>query len=112
MLADRLGRTNQIGLFIPAALEDNPALDTKTFAEKAVGFLGERFGTTSSYPGYSLSSSGQASASEKFYVVQTYVTKSDIDRRLGDVLAFVEKLKTDLGQEVMALEVNHNVMLV
>lgn len=113
LLADRLGRTNQIGLFIPAVLDTNPALDTKTYAEKAVSFLGSLFGTTSNYPSYSLSSSGQSgAAAEKFFVVQTHVTKSDIDRRLGDVLTFVEKLKTDLGQEVMALEVNHNVMLV
>ncbi len=45
-------------------------------------------------------------------VVQTFVTKSDIDRHLGDVLAFVEQLKTDLNQEAMALEINHNIMLV
>jgi hypothetical protein len=44
--------------------------------------------------------------------VQTYVTKTALDRHLGEVLEYVEKLKTELGQEAMALEVNRNIMLV
>lgn len=112
-LADQLGRTNQIGIFVPVQIETNPTLVIQPYIERTLNFLSQLFGSSSGYPRQSVSESGQPGiASEKINIIQTYVTKSDIDRHLGDVLAFVENLKTELGQEVMALEVNHNVMLV
>jgi hypothetical protein len=112
-LADQLGRSNQIGIFIPAQIETNLALDTMPFVDRTVGFLAQLFGTAPEYPSHFTPESVQSgTVAERIHIVQTYVTKSDIDRHLVDVLTFVEKLKTELGQEVMALEVNHNIMLV
>jgi hypothetical protein len=106
-LANRLGRTNQIGIYIPA--RENAS----AYVDQTMAFLGELFGSAAGYPTYAVSDKEPVGmAGDKIYLVQTYVTKSDLDRRLGDVLAFVERLKTELGQDVMALRVNHNVMLV
>jgi CRP-like cAMP-binding protein len=106
-LANRLGRTNQIGIYIPAREDAN------AYVDQTMVFLGRLFGSAAGYPTYAVSDQEPVGmAGDKIYLVQTYVTKSDMDRRLGDVLAFVERLKTELGQDVMALRVNHNVMLV
>jgi CRP-like cAMP-binding protein len=106
-LASRLGRTNQIGIYIPAEQDPN------AYVEQAMAFLSTLFGRTAEYPSYALSDREPVGAAgEKIYLVQAYVTKSALDRHLGDVLAFVEKLKTELNQDVMALEVNRNLMLV
>ncbi len=106
-LANRLGRTNQIGIYIPAKEDARPYVD------QTVAFLSKFFGSAAGYPTSSVSDKEPVGmAGDKIYLVQTYVTKIDMDRHLGDVLAYVEKLKTELGQEVMALEVNRNVMLV
>ncbi len=113
VLADRLGRTNQIGVYIPATLEANPGANTRTHVDQTVEFLGKLFGTSPDYPTSAETKGKQAGmAGESIYIVQTYVTKSDMDQHLGALLEYVEKLKTTLGQEVVALEVNHNIMLV
>ena len=106
-LADRLGRTNQIGIYLPVKQEPSEHV------RQVTSFLGQRFGRAVGYPSSSVSGKEPVGrAGDKIYLVQTYVTKADMDHYLGDVLAFVERLKTELDQDVMALEVNHNVMLI
>ncbi len=106
-LANRLGRTNQIGIYLPVNEEPSQHVSQVT------AFLGERFGRAAGYPSAAVSGKEPVGmAGDRIYLIQTYVTKADMDRYLGDVLAFVEKLKTELDQDVMALEVNHNVMLI
>jgi CRP-like cAMP-binding protein len=112
-LANQLGRTNQIGIYIPAQLGTGPLRDTGSYAQRAVAFLDKLFGSATGFPSFTVSDSESPDAAgEKIYRVQTYVTKTALDRHLGEVLEFVEKLKTELGQEAMALEVNRNIMLV
>ena len=109
VLADRLGRTNQIGVYIPAS----PTAGTRTHVDQAVALLGKLFGTLPDYPMSVETKGRQAGLSgESITIVQTYVTKSDMDQYLGSLLEYIEKLKTELGQEVIALEINHNIMLV
>jgi CRP-like cAMP-binding protein len=106
-LATRLGRTNQIGIYLPVQAEPSPHV------EQVTAFLGQRFGRAAGFPLAAVSGNEPVGmAGDKVYLIQTYVTKTDMDHHLGDVLAFVERLKTELGQDVMALEVNHNVMLI
>jgi CRP-like cAMP-binding protein len=106
-LASRLGRTNQIGIYLPVKQEPSPHVSQVT------AFLSQRFGSAAGYASAAVAGKEPVGmAGDKIYLIQTYVTKTDMDRYLGDVLAFVEKLKTELDQDVMALEVNHNVMLI
>lgn len=106
-LSERLGRTTQIGIYIPTRE------DTTTYVDQTVVFLSNLFGSAAGYPTAALTDQALTGISgEKIYLVQTYVTKSDMDRRLGEVLAFVDQLKTNLNQDVMALKINLNVMLV
>jgi CRP-like cAMP-binding protein len=106
-LANRLGRTNQIGIYLPVKEEPSQHVSRVT------AFLSQRFGRAAGYASAAVAGKEPVGmAGDKIYLIQTYVTKTDMDHYLGDVLAFVEKLKTELDQDVMALEVNHNVMLI
>lgn len=112
MLADRLGRTNQIGIYIPGTVDD-PNVDINDFVQEALSFLGSLFGgataTTTEAQG---TSDDTGVGSETIHIVRTYVTKADMDRQLSNVLEFVEQLKNRLGQDALALEVNTRLMLV
>lgn len=112
MLADRLGRTNQIGVYLPAAL-DNPDLDPNRFVQETLSFLGSIFGgaTATTTETQGTASDGSA-VPETLHVVRTYVTKADLDHHLSAVLGFVEQLKLKLGQEALAIEVNAKLMLI
>lgn len=112
-LAHRVGRTNQIGIYIPLQVPGNRAVDTYPLVTRTLDLLGQLFGRATGYPMYTKKASDLAGASgEEIYLVQTFVTKTDMDQHLGKVLAYVEQIKTELDQEAMALEVNHNIMLV
>ncbi len=112
-LAHRLGRTNQIGIYIPTRLQNKPDADMNLYLQRALTFLEQLFGSTPGYPIASEAEGDPAGVSgEKIHLVQTFVSKSDMDQHLGKVLAFVERLKTELDQDAMALEVNQKVLLV
>jgi len=104
LLADRLGRTNQIGIYLPEA-------GGQDVVQQTLAFLGRLFGgaTASITEGQPSEESGEP---ERLHVVKTFVTKADLERHLSTVLAFVEDLKTTLAQDALAIEVNAKLMLV
>ncbi len=104
LLADRLGRTNQIGIYLPQT-------ETNAVVQETLAFLGGIFGgaTATTAEGQAPEDGGEP---EILNVVKTYVTKADMDRHLSKVLAFVEQLKTKLEQDALAIEVNAKLMLV
>ena len=114
-LADRLGRTNQIGVYIPTTTDVDQVMDTTTYIDKTISFLGRLFGgeaATSSKAHGVWNSEEVGLVSEAIYIVRTFVTQAELDRYLGDVLEYVEQLKEELSQEAMAVEVNQKLMLI
>ncbi len=115
MLTDRLGRTTQLGVYIPSTIDVDQDVDTSGYIQETMAFLGELFGgaaaTTNEAHGV-WNSEEVGLVSETIHIVRTYVTQAELDRYLGDVLEYVERLKEDLRQEAMALEVNQKLMLI
>ena len=112
LLAERMGRTNRIGVYLPRDLTDadDQRIDTSVALEQLHTFFDLLFGNAERQ--VTQSPAGQGEPTERVVLVQTYVTKAAMDRRLAEVLAYVEQLKEELGQDALAVEVNHNVMLV
>ncbi len=114
-LADRLGRTNQVGVYIPTTVDVDTVVDTTVYIDRTKAFLGQLFGgsTATSNTAHGVWNSEEVGlVSEDIYIVRTFVTQSELDRYLGDVLEFVEGLKEELSQEAMAVEVNQKLMLI
>lgn len=113
-LADRLGRTSRITIYIPKQLEDNP-IDTSPYVQKTLNFLATLFKESPAIKDESqrLTSTGESGIiSETIYTVRTYVTQSELDKHLDKVLDFAASIKTDLNQDALAIEVNHKFMLI
>jgi hypothetical protein len=112
-LADRLGRNQQIGLYIPTTVNVNQSADTQACLQKTLAFMGQLFGGATSNLAQGIWSSESAElVSETITIVKSYVTQSDLDRHLPAVIEYVESLKDELKQEAMALEVNQKLMLI
>ncbi len=114
-LADRLGRTNQVGIYIPTTTDVDQVVDTSSYIQETKAFLGKIFGgavATSSEAQGVWNSEEIGLVSETIHIVRTYVTQTELDRYLGDVLEYVEGLKGKLKQEAMALEVNQKLLLI
>ena len=112
-LGNRLGRTNQIGVYIPTTVGVDRSADTKAYLEKTLSFMGQLFGGATSSQAQGMWSSSKAElVGEAIYIVRSYVTQSDLDRHLPEVIEYAESLKQELKQEAIALEVNQKLMLV
>ena len=112
-LADRLGRTNQISVFIPTTVDVNQTVDTQIYVDRTLALLGRFFrGATSSQAQGVWKSEEVGLVGETVYIVRSYATKLALKNHLPEVLLFVEQLKEELSQEAMAVEVNQKLMLI
>jgi len=114
-LANRLGRTCQIGVYVPTTIGVNQSADTSASLalRETLAFMGQLFGGATSNQAQGIWGSESADlVSETIYIVKSYVTQCDLDRHLPAVIEYVESLKQELKQEAMALEVNQKLMLI
>lgn len=112
-LADRLGRTNQISVFIPTTIDVNTSADTKPYVDRTLAFLGERFGGATSSEARGVWNSAEAGlVGENIYIVRSYATQGDLNNYLQDILNYVDTLKQELRQEAMAVEINQKLLLI
>jgi CRP-like cAMP-binding protein len=112
-LADRLKRTNQVRVYIPTTVDVAQQIDTSAYANEALELLGNLFGGATSDGAEGVwRSENEGLVGETVYIVTSYVTQSDLDRHLERVLDFVDRMKHELKQEAMALEVNERLMLI
>jgi hypothetical protein len=112
-LADRLGRTNQVSVYIPTTVDVDIEIDTSIYVKETMDFLGSIFGGATSNQAQGVWNSDDSGlVNETIHIVRSYVTESDMDKYLPDVLEYVEKLKAELRQEAMAVEVNQKLLLI
>lgn len=112
-IVDRLGRTHEIAVYIPTTIDVDQSLDTTAYVQSTLAFLGKRFGGATSSQAQGVWDSEEAGlVSETVHIVKAFVTQSEIDRYLNELLDYVTKMKTELKQEAMALEVDQKFMLV
>ncbi len=110
---DRLDRTSQIGLFIPTTVDVDKEIDTAEYVNRALNFLAERFGGATSKEASGVWNSSEIGlVGEKVFIVHTYVTPSDLNKYLDEIIEFIKVLKVELRQEAMALEVNQQLTLI
>lgn len=110
---ERLERTNSIGIFIPTTVEVDQTVDTAHYRKKAMDFMAERFGGATCKEANGVWHSEQVGlVGEVIYIVHSYITRSDLNRYLDEVVDFMKSLKQELKQEAMALEVNNKMTLI
>ena len=110
---DRLERSNSIGMFIPTTVDANTEMDTETYKEDALNFMAEKFGGATCKVGNGVwNSESLGLIGEMVYIIHSYITQSDLDSHLDDVLDYLRKIKYELKQEAMALEINNKLTLI
>jgi len=113
LLVDRLERSHNIGVFIPTTVDVNLAIDTRPFVDRTLNFLAQRFGGATCREAQGVWNSNQVGlVGETVYIVNTHVTKSDMDKYLDEVIAYIKGMKIELKQEAMAMEVNQRMTLI
>ena len=112
-MVDRIERVHQISVFIPTTINIDEPFDSSIYVEKAMLFLGEKFGgATSSQARGVWNSDESGMVNELVHLVVSYTTEDDLNRFANEVIEFIKGLKQELNQEAMALEINKKLILV
>lgn len=112
-MADRLQRSIQIGILIPTTTGSGQYADNCTYVASALEFLGSRFGGATSQEAVGIWNSRESGLiDEKIHRVHAYATAADLRKYLDEVLDYARRLKAELRQEAIALEINQKLTLV
>jgi len=110
---DRLQRNNQVAVFIPTTYEVNKPVDTTKYIDETLAFLGKKFGGATSEEVKGIWNSNEIGlVGERLYKVHTYATSTDLHNKLNDVIEYVGRMKKELKQEAMAIEINQKLTLI
>jgi hypothetical protein len=98
---------SRLTVYVPSTKNVKESIDNEKYVDNCAKMLSEYFGGATSTPaiGYWLSESHDV-VKEKTVMVFAYANDSDLDKHIDDVVSWCEKLKKELSQEAIALEVN------
>ena len=112
-LVDRMERNMQIGILIPSATGSGLHFDNRAYVASTLEFLGSRFGGATSQEAVGIWNSRESGLiDEKINKVHAYATAADLRKYLDEVLDYARRLKAELRQEAIALEINQKLTLV
>lgn len=112
-LISRVDRVHQISAYIPTTQAVDQPLDTSEVVQRTLAFFSLRFGGATVSPARGAWHSDQAGVvSEQVWLVISHTTQEDLSQHVDDVVDYVRRLKRELSQEAMAIEINHRLMLV
>jgi CRP-like cAMP-binding protein len=110
---ERLERTHTIGVFIPSTMDVDVMIDPDQYINETLNFLAERFGGATSREASGVWLSEAAGlVGEKVHIVESYMSQSDLNTYLDEIVSYVKHLKHTLRQEAMALEVDRKLTLI
>lgn len=109
----RLSLVHTIGIFIPSTIDVDLEVDNSIPVQRALTFLGQRFGgATSSDAEGVWQSDNSGLVTERITVVRTFVSRRDLHAHLESVIAFAADLKREMRQEAVAIDVDSHLVLV
>ena len=99
--------SSRLTVYVPATNNANEIIDNKPYVDTCAALLSDCFGGATSSPalGYWLSAS-KGLIRENTTIVFAYASEADLQTKLDRVIDYCERLKTELSQESIALELN------
>lgn len=99
--------SSKLTVYIPATKEADQPIDNTPYVEECAAIMSKCFGGSTSTPaiGYWFSTQ-KGLISEKTTLVFAYCAEKDLEENLDQVIEFCEKLKQELTQEAIAIELN------
>ncbi len=99
--------SSKITVYVPATSNVNEKIDNKIYVDQCASLLSSLFGGATSSPalGYWLSNTSGL-VKENTTIVFAYCSDTDLQEHIEKVIDFCEKMKNELTQEAIALEIN------
>ena len=106
-LKNMIELSSRLTVYIPSTANINQEINNKKYVEEAAAMLAGFFGgaTSTDAAGYWLSPSAGL-VREKSTMIFAYCSEADLDKYIDNVVEYCEKLKNELKQDAIALELN------
>ena len=109
----RLSLDHSIGIFVPSTMDVNQSISNESQVQATLSFLGTLFGgaTRSEAEGV-WQSEEQELVIEQVTIVKTFVSQKALEKHLDEVIKFATRLKAEMKQEAVAIDVDNQLILV
>ena len=106
-LKNMIELSSRMTIYIPSTVNINQEIDNTQHVEEAAAMLAGFFGgaTSTDAAGYWLSNSAGL-VREKSTMIFAYCSEADLEKHIDHVVEYCEKLKAELKQDAIALELN------
>lgn len=107
ILKNSFSLSHKITVYVPGTVDANTAGDTSAYVTEAAALLSECFGGATSTPvrGYWMSEAHGLIAEDN-NAVFAYAAQSALDEHLDDVVNFAVRMRDELKQEAVAVELD------
>lgn len=106
-LKNMIELSSRMTIYIPSTININQEIDNTKYINEAATMLSNFFGgaTSTDAAGYWLSNSAGL-VREKSTMIFAYCSEADLEKHIDHVVEYCEKLKAELKQDAIALELN------
>lgn len=101
----------KVTIYVPSTTDVNKKIDNKIYVEECATIMHECFGGATSTPAVGFWVGKDGIVREDTTLVFSYCNQSDLEKSIDRVVDYCEKLKIDLRQESVALEINGEMYL-
>jgi len=104
---------SNIKIYIPGTINVNQAIDNSKYIDMALNLFSGFFGGSTKYKAIGTwISPVNGLIKENIDIVESYCTEKQLNENINDILDFCFKLKHELNQENISLEVNNKLYFV
>lgn len=99
--------SSRVTVYVPSTVNIDIEIDTTEYIDKTATLLSDCFGgaTSTTALGYWVSPTAGL-VKEKSTMVFAYCTEKDLNEKVDNVVEWCEKMRTELKQDAIALEIN------
>ncbi|MDD4354228.1 MAG: hypothetical protein PHN56_07290 [Candidatus Nanoarchaeia archaeon] len=104
---------SNVKIYIPSTINVNETFDNSLYVDNTLKLLSEYFGGSTSYKAVGCwISQNTGLIKENVTICESYCKELDLQKNISDIIDYCEKLKTELKQEAISLEVNNKLYFV
>ena len=99
--------SKNIKIYVPSTVDVDKKIDTSKNVDETLTMLSNKFGGSTSTKGTGTwVTNDNKLVKEDVTICESYCTGSDLANSINDVIEYCNKLKSELNQEAISLEVN------
>ena len=103
---------SNIKVYLPGTINVDQEIDNTRYVDIALNLFSGLFGGSTKYEAIGTWIGVKGLIKERINVIESYCTEKQLKDNINEVIEFCEKLKYELNQEAISLEVNNKLYLI